>query len=446
MEAMMGIKWQAGMDEMTTALDWSKPFGKGTDPLLASKASAHQVVILCRLLLVSVLLFAGNIAFAQMELDSNRLGALVEAAKQSHTDALIIWQDNRPLLEWYGDGKARKIEAMSATKSVVSLAVGRLLTQKKIRSLDQPVADFYPEWKQGQKAKITIRHLMNHTSGLQNVVQTTGQEIYPSSDFVQLALCAELENPPGTTFSYNNKAVNLLAGVVQKASGKRLDDYLRDELFTPLAITDFTWTRDRAGNPHGMSGLQILPVDLAKLGQLVLNRGQWNGQNLIEPSFFDTVLQPGQPFEVSCGLLWWLMYDRKAGVLDEQQLERLRTAGVTPSWLEKIKGAQGQYTSESEVAVAMARVLGANWLDEANSELKKHGFSLRDLLRKEYGKIIGYQANGYLGQYLLIYPDARLVCVRMIETKSTYNPTTDGGEDLVKLIRSTAVPNPEKKP
>lgn len=442
----MGIKWQAGMDEMTTALDWSKPFGKGTDPLLASKASAHQVVILCRLLLVSVLLFAGNIAFAQMELDSNRLGALVEAAKQSHTDALIIWQDNRPLLEWYGDGKARKIEAMSATKSVVSLAVGRLLTQKKIRSLDQPVADFYPEWKQGQKAKITIRHLMNHTSGLQNVVQTTGQEIYPSSDFVQLALCAELENPPGTTFSYNNKAVNLLAGVVQKASGKRLDDYLRDELFTPLAITDFTWTRDRAGNPHGMSGLQILPVDLAKLGQLVLNRGQWNGQNLIEPSFFDTVLQPGQPFEVSCGLLWWLMYDRKAGVLDEQQLERLRTAGVTPSWLEKIKGAQGQYTSESEVAVAMARVLGANWLDEANSELKKHGFSLRDLLRKEYGKIIGYQANGYLGQYLLIYPDARLVCVRMIETKSTYNPTTDGGEDLVKLIRSTAVPNPEKKP
>ena len=330
------------------------------------------MVILCRLLLVSVLLFAGNIAFAQMELDSNRLGALVEAAKQSHTDALIIWQDNRPLLEWYGDGKARKIEAMSATKSVVSLAVGRLLTQKKIRSLDQPVADFYPEWKQGQKAKITIRHLMNHTSGLQNVVQTTGQEIYPSSDFVHLALCAELENPPGTTFSYNNKAVNLLAGVVQKASGKRLDDYLRDELFTPLAITDFTWTRDRAGNPHGMSGLQILPVDLAKLGQLVLNRGQWNGQNLIEPSFFDTVLQPGQPFEVSCGLLWWLMYDRKAGVLDEQQLERLRTAGVTPSWLEKIKGAQGQYTSESEVAVAMARVLGANWLDEANSELKKH--------------------------------------------------------------------------
>ena len=398
-----------------------------------------------RCLLVGVLLLTAEISVAETGLDTVRLDALVQAAKQSHSDALIVWQDGRPLLEWYGDGKARKIEAMSVTKSVVSLAVGRLLSQKKISSLDQPVADFYPEWKQGQKAKITIRHLMNHTSGLQNVPITT-QEIYPSPDFVQLALCAELKNPPGTTFSYNNKAANLLAGVVQKASGKRLDDYLRDELFTPLGITDFTWTRDRADNPHAMSGLQILPADLAKLGQLVLNRGQWNGQTLIEASFFDAALQPGQPLEASCGLLWWLMYDRKTGILDEQQLQKLRAAGVTPSWLEKIKGAQGQYASDSEFAVAMARVLGANWLDESNSELNKHGFSLRDVLRKEYGKIIGYQANGYLGQYLLIYPDARLVCVRMIETKSTYNPTTDGGEALLELIRSTAVPNPEKRP
>jgi CubicO group peptidase (beta-lactamase class C family) len=286
---------------------------------------------------------------------------------------------------------------------------------------------------------------MNHTSGLQNVPIAT-QEIYPSPDFVQLALCAELKNPPGTTFSYNNKAANLLAGVVEKASGKRLDDYLRDELFTSLGITDFTWTRDRAGNPHAMSGLQIMPADLAKLGQFALNRGEWNGQTLIEASFFDAALQPGQPLEASCGLLWWLMYDRKTGIVDEQQLQKLRAAGVTPSWLEKIKGAQGQYTSDSEFAVAMARVLGANWLDESNSELNKHGFSLRDLLRQEHGKIIGYQANGYLGQYLLIYPDARLVCVRMIESKSTYNPTTDGGEDLVKLIRSTVVPVPGKKP
>lgn len=386
------------------------------------------------MLVVAALWLISNSAMAETTVDTNHLGALVEAAKKSHSDALVIWQDGKPLLEWYGDGKARKIEAMSVTKSVVSLAVGRLLTQTKIRSLDQPVADFYPEWKQGQKAKITIRHLMNHTSGLQNVLRTD-QEIYPSPDFVQLALCAELENPPGTTFSYNNKAANLLAGVVQKASGKGLDDYLRDELFAQLGITDFTWTRDRAGNPHAMSGLQILPADLAKLGQFALNRGQWNGQTLIEASFFDAALQPGQPLEASCGLLWWLMYDRTTWILDEQQFQKLRAAGVTPSWLEKIKGAEGQYTSGKDVAIVLERTLGPNWRAEFAGELKKHGLQAHDLFRKEYGKIIGYQANGYLGQYLLIYPDARLVCVRMIESKTTYNEATDGWEDLNPMIQ-----------
>lgn len=263
---------------------------------------------------------------------------------------------------------------------------------------------------------------------------------------MQLALCAELENPPGTTFSYNNKAANLLAGVVQKASGKGLDDYLRDELFAQLGITDFTWTRDRAGNPHAMSGLQILPADLAKLGQFALNRGQWNGQTLIEASFFDAALQPGQPLEASCGLLWWLMYDRTTWILDEQQFQKLRAAGVTPSWLEKIKGAEGQYTSGKDVAIVLERTLGPNWRAEFAGELKKHGLQAHDLFRKEYGKIIGYQANGYLGQYLLIYPDARLVCVRMIESKTTYNEATDGWEDLNPMIQKALLESTAPKP
>ena len=79
---------------------------------------------------------------------------------------------------------------MSATKSIVSLAIGRLIDSGKITSLDQPVSDFYPEWKQGRKKLITVRHLLNHTSGIQNPPITT--EIYASPDFVQLALAAEL--------------------------------------------------------------------------------------------------------------------------------------------------------------------------------------------------------------------------------------------------------------
>ena len=168
---------------------------------------------------------------------------------------------------------AGPIEAMSATKSVVNLAIGRLIDQKKIQSIDQPVSDFYPEWKQGRKRLITIRHLLNHTSGIENK-PITG-EIYASPDFVQFALAAELSDDPGARFAYNNKAVNLLAGIVRKASGQRMDVYIGEEIFKPMGITDFhgRWTRPAIRT--GWRDLQIRAIDLAKIGQMMLDGGTW---------------------------------------------------------------------------------------------------------------------------------------------------------------------------
>ena len=124
---------------------------------------------------------------AEEPVQSAALDQLVAAAEKSHTDALVIWQDGKPLGEWYFGKPVEPIEAMSATKSVVNLAMGKLITDGKIKSLDQPVWEFYPEWRQGRKKNITIRHLLNHTSGLQNFPRTE-VEIYPSPDFIQLAL------------------------------------------------------------------------------------------------------------------------------------------------------------------------------------------------------------------------------------------------------------------
>jgi CubicO group peptidase (beta-lactamase class C family) len=171
-------------------------------------------------------------------------------------------------------GKPKQIiETMSVTKSIVNLAVGRLVTKGLLSSIDEPVCTFYPEWKQGRKKNITIRHIMNHTSGLQNVPDAM-EEVYPSPDLVQLALCAEVVHDPGTQSSYNNKAVNLLAGIVRKICGQRLDMFMKEEVFAPLGIEEFYWMDDHADNPHVMAGLGLFPEDLANLGQLVLNRGK----------------------------------------------------------------------------------------------------------------------------------------------------------------------------
>jgi CubicO group peptidase (beta-lactamase class C family) len=143
---------------------------------------------------------------AAVGIDGAALERLRKRAEQTDSDAVVVVKDGKLVVEWTFSKDEGPIEAMSATKSVVGLAIGRLLDDGRITSLDQPVCEFYPEWRQGRKERITIRQLLNHTSGLQNNVRAT--EIYQRpTNFIQLALCAELSDDPGTKFSYNNKAV-----------------------------------------------------------------------------------------------------------------------------------------------------------------------------------------------------------------------------------------------
>jgi CubicO group peptidase (beta-lactamase class C family) len=369
-------------------------------------------------------------------LNQDALQRLVVAAEESRSSCLIVWQDGKPVVEKWFQVKPlgvvdafiqspetapepRPIEAMSATKSIVNLAIGRLVTTGKITSIDQKVCEFYPEWRQGKKKDVTLRHLLDHTSGMQNFPRTD-VEIYPAPDFVKLAVAAELDAPPGTEFAYNNKAVNLLAGIVEKASGKKLDEYLRQSLFAPMGITEFSWTRDKADNPHGMSGLQILPADMAKLGQLLLQRGKWDGEQLIADSWIDESMKPGK-LQPNCGLLWWLIGDREEIVVDDDLLARMEAAKVDAEFLEKIRPMKGRH-SRPAFRDRMAEVFGPTWPEAV---AKNFSGSLRP--RVEIGNVVGYAARGYLGQYLLVFPEPRLVIVRM-------NANSGGDETAVSFV------------
>jgi CubicO group peptidase (beta-lactamase class C family) len=244
-------------------------------------------------------------------IDRTRLETLVAEARGANSDALVVLRNGTLVGEWYFDKARGPIQTMSATKSVVSMAIGQLLDAGRIESLDQPVADFYPEWRQGRKRLVTIRHLLNHTSGLQNV-PNAGEEIYPAPDAVQLALAAELSHDPGTHFSYNNKAVNLLGGVVERASGTPLDVYVQDALLMPLCLEGTNWYKDEAGVPHAMAGLEIDALGLATLGQLMLEGGVWKETRLLSEAWVDLSTRPSQGFAPNAGLLWWLHTDSVA--------------------------------------------------------------------------------------------------------------------------------------
>lgn len=230
--------------------------------------------------LVLTLLCISWLSVVGQDYNKSILDSIVNQSKRTNSNALIVYVDNKLIYKNYFDNFIQPIEAMSASKSIVSIAIGLLVDKKLIKSIDEPVWTLYPEWKQGNKKLITIRHLLNHTSGLQNV-PNAGIEIEVAPDVIQLALCAELDSAPGKQFSYNNKASNLLSGIVQKASGLHLDEFLQKNLFSSIGITNFKWLKDKSGNPLGMSGFHVLPEDLAKIGMLILNKGKWNGKQLL---------------------------------------------------------------------------------------------------------------------------------------------------------------------
>lgn len=333
-----------------------------------------------------------------------QLDALVDEARATNTSALIVMRDGEVIVDEVIDGRGdRPIETMSVTKAVLSLVVGRAVTLGHLPGADVPVCEFFPEWRQGRKRDVTLRHLMTHTSGLQNVPMAP-TEIYPSPDFVQLALCAELEHAPGSVFAYNNKAANLICGLLERATGQKADDFARAELFGPLGIEDLFWVRDRAGNPHGMSGLSLRARDLAWLGQLALDGGEAGGRPLIHRDWMEESTGPATSAFPQMGLLWWLRPQWTRIVVTSSHVEAVAASGFTPS-VAALKACMGEWTSWGQlwprlVAQGFDREQvprGVRWADE------------------QFGPVAGFGHDGWLGQHLHVLPGPGLVAVRLMD-------------------------------
>lgn len=345
------------------------------------------------------------------EFDIKKLDPIVKRCEETATDCLVVMVDGKVVLDkWFAD-KPMRIESMSATKSVVNLAVGLLVKEGKLKSVDEPVSKFYPDYKGGGKEKVTVRHLLDHTSGIEAKPDTG--DIYSSSDFVQNALEKPLTEEPGTRFFYNNRAVNLLAGVIGKAASERMDKYLDRKLFKRLGITDWAWTFDKAGNPHGMSGFQVRPQDMAKIGQFVLEGGQgllpdkWVEQSVKESPLS---LKWGKP----CGWLWWPILENMGEGYDDSVFEAWKKAGIRPELIDKVRPLKGKIFKERQDMYAAFRDCfkdDPEGMKEINDFFVKGKAIVCTSLAT--GPVHSYTASGYLGQYMVIVPSAKLVAVRM---------------------------------
>lgn len=368
---------------------------------------------------------------SQAAISNPQFNELLQRAAATHSDAVLVLKDGKPVAEYYSQAAKRKIELMSCTKSIVNFGIGRLIDQGKIKSLDQSVYEFYPEWKQGRKKLITIRHLLDQTSGLQNV-RTTYVEIEPAPNFIKLALAAELEREPGKVFSYNNKAVNLLAGIIERASGKRMDIYFRDEIFKPMGIVDYKWRTDRAGNPEAMAGLQLMASDFAKFGELVLNNGRWGSTRIVSEHWIQESMTPQAVSYY--GLLWWLTPGDMDIVIDDEKFKEFEDAKVDPAFISKLQPLRNKVMHNApEFYGAVFQALNmASAESEIDQEIRSKGLSLEKFKVRE---VRAYSANGSLGQYMVICPKEKLVAVRQIRNGQGYNKTTDEFRDFVGLVQ-----------
>jgi CubicO group peptidase (beta-lactamase class C family) len=354
-----------------------------------------------------------------------QLEKIGRTARDSRTDALLILRDGEVLLERHADGDRSPIELMSATKSVVALGIGLLIADGHLESIDTPVHRFYPEWAQGLKRDITVRMLLDHTSGLQNH-PNAGAEIEPAPDAVQLALAADLDAIPGEKFVYNNKATNLLSGVIAKASGEPMDAYLKRRLFDPLGIEPGPWHRDPAGNPWGMAGLPLTATDAARLGQLLLDDGVApDGTRLLPQGFAAALFAPSARSE-QVGLLWWRAPAWETYEWLPDASERLLAKSVPANVVDALQVlAVRRFDSRDAMLEAVATALGPDWNEVFGREIRQRGFVLGDLFDNGRGPVVAYRADGYLGQYIVVVPEKRLVAVRQIRRRDDHRSPQD---------------------
>jgi len=237
------------------------------------------------------------------------------------TTAFLVIEDTNLLFESYWDGYSEdsKSSSFSMAKSIVSLLIGTAIDDGLISSVDDPVSRYIPEFENKQY-QITIRDLLTMSSGLKwnesyfNPFSVTTKAYY-GNKLNPLALKAKSVKPPAKEFEYITANPQLLSIIIKKVSNKTISEYASEKLWKPLgAKNDASWSLDHEkGNEKAFCCFNSNARDFARIGQLVLNKGSWNGTQIISESYLDEALTPAnylvdeenKPVDFY-GYQWWV--------------------------------------------------------------------------------------------------------------------------------------------
>jgi CubicO group peptidase (beta-lactamase class C family) len=268
--------------------------------------------------------------------DPGELDAVADrlVASGANVHSLLIARGGKVVFERYFSGgydqiQERRVKSAtfdentlhdmkSVSKSVASLAIGIAIDRGLIKGVDQPLFDFFPELadlRTPEKDRLRLVHALTMTAGLRWIEATpqTGDDdndearMHRSHDQCRYVLGLPVTAPPGQEFFYNTGTLQLLSAIMRKVTGHPLDEFARANLFEPMGIAAMEWNRIRGDTDAG-GGLRLRPRDMVKIGQLVLNGGDWNGRQLVSKAWLDAsmVVRTQASAKYDYGYLWWL--------------------------------------------------------------------------------------------------------------------------------------------
>ena len=221
-------------------------------------------------------------------------GQYVKAFEKLGTVAFVIIQNDELLFEQYWDNFSSQSYSnpFSMAKSVVSLAVGCAIDDGFIRNLDQPVSDFFPQFTGYSGKTLTLRHLLTMSAGFDfqeaySSVFSPTTQLYYGKDLDRIIFGMESVDEPGVNFIYQSGVTQLLAFIVEKATGENISSYVSRKLWTPMqAEENALWSLDhKGGMEKAYCCFNTNARDFARFGQLILNEGRWNGNQIVSKQY-----------------------------------------------------------------------------------------------------------------------------------------------------------------
>lgn len=241
--------------------------------------------------------------------------------------SILIIKDGRLVFEeyFYEYNKDSLQELRSATKSFVSALTGIAIEKGFIKNVHETVLPYFPEYtiqnNTSAKKRITIENMLSNQSGLDCDISNSKSEgnettMDHSDDWVKFTLDLPMIDSPGGKGMYCSGNPVTLGRIIEKATNEPLPVFARENLFNPLGIEHFKWNfKPDKSNAEDFCQLYLRPRDMAKFGLLNLQKGSWNGQQIIDPAWVKQSLEKHSVVQgVDYGYLWWLKYLDANGV------------------------------------------------------------------------------------------------------------------------------------